>query len=264
MKKLMLASAVIVLTWSSAWPGVVIEMSVADAGEEAKDTIYAQGEMLRMDPHASTGAGNQSIIFRDDTLFAVNHDEKLVRKIDRKTVEEIARQMEEMQKQLANLPPQQREMMEKMMQGKMPGMAGMGGEAPPRRIDVGGVEKVGKFSCTVNTVYAGDEKVREICTSEKIPEVEEAMEAFQAMARFTQSMLESFRQGPMAGMFETPFNEMDEVGGFPVRVRTFSGGRRTSESTLESVTERDIEAEVFAPPKGYKVKNLADEMKGGR
>jgi hypothetical protein len=65
-------------------------------------------------------------------------------------------------------------------------------------------------------------------------------------------------------MIETPFYDMDEVGGVPVRVRTFVGGQLASESTPKSASRRELEKAVFTIPDGYKVKNLADEIKKSR
>ncbi len=57
---------------------------------------------------------------------------------------------------------------------------------------------------------------------------------------------------------------MDEASGFPTRVRTFDKGRVASETTLKSIISKDLDAAVFAPPDGYTIQNLADEMKRGR
>ena len=224
MKKTALACVLFVLVCPVARPGVVIEMEVKDpssTGEGPTDKIFAQGEMLRMDPHGEGGGGQMSMIFRDDTLWMVNHSKKTCQMIDKQGMEQLGGVMTEMQAQLAKLPPEQRAMMEKMMKGKMPGgMPGAGEQAPPRRLEVGATEQVGDYSCTLNTLYSGNEKVWEVCATEELPgATAEAMGAFDAMSRFAEQLRESLQLGALTTMIDTPFHDMDEVGGFPVRVR---------------------------------------------
>lgn len=271
MKRPVMAGVVLALVCSGTWAGVVIEMEVKVPGspdEAGTDTVYAQGEMARVDPHSGAGSENTSVIFRDDTLWVVDHDKKVCEKIDKEGMEklsvELGGAMKQMEAELAKLPPEQRAMMEKMMKGKMP--AGMGQEAPARRIEAGAAEQVGEYSCTVKTLFAGDEKVWEVCAAEESAAgaAAEAMGAFRAMSRFTEELREILQQGPFAEMMEMPYQDVNELGGFPVRSRTFTNGQVVSETTLTSVTREDLGVDVFSIPKGYKVKNLADEMKRGR
>lgn len=273
MKRVLFALAFFIFFCPQAWPGVVIEMETGDPDSTDAalvDTIYAQREMLRMDPHADR-SGRMSVIFRDETLWVVSHDEKTCQTIDKEGMEELSQQvggmMKQMEAELANLPPEQRAMVEKMMKDQMPGgMPGMADSAPPRRIEVGAVEKVGNYSCTLRTLYSGDKKIWEVCSAgEGLPgAASEALEAFGAMARFAEQLRESVRQGPFAQMVDTPFYDMDEIGGFPVRTRMFANGRITDESILKSIVGKDLDESVFAIPDGYEVKSLADEMKSGR
>ena len=88
-----------------------------------------------------------------------------------------------------------------------------------------------------------------------------AMEAFGAMSEFAEQLREIMRQLPFAGMMDTPFNDMNEIGGFPVRVRTYRKGQLDNETTLKSVESQDLADDVFAVPESYKVKNIADQAK---
>ena len=267
MKRLALACVLFALGGSAAWAGVVIEMEVTGpgaAGKPVTDTIYVEGTTIRMDPHASRGDGNMSMLFRDDTMWIIDHDEKQCQTIDKDGLESLSAQlggaMAEMEAQMAQLPPEQREMMKKMMKGRMPGM---GEEALPRRIENGAAEQVGEFACTVHTLYSGDAKVWEVCAADDnaVSEFSEAKGAFDAMSAFAEQLRESLKQLPFADMMNTPFYDMNAVGGVPVRVRTFAGGTMQSESVLKAVTHRDFDEAFFSVPKGYKVKSLADEIK---
>ena len=157
--------------WSAlscqSFAGVVIEMVSRDASsnqETSADKIYTEGTMVRIESHQEGTTNPSTTIFRDETLFIVNHQDQTYHRMDKDSMTRMSSQMSEamkqMEAQLANLPPEQRAMMERMMKGRMPGgMPGaMGSDRPQRRIEVGGDEQVGEYSCTMYTVYRGTEK----------------------------------------------------------------------------------------------------------
>jgi hypothetical protein len=266
MKQLVLRFVLFGLFSSAAWAGVVIEMEVTDSkspDKAANETFYAQGEMARMDPHPADSAADMMVIFRDQAMWFVDHNKKVCQKIDKEGMAELSTQLNAIMKQMENLPPEQRAMMEEMMKGKMPGMA----EAPPRRVETGAVEKVGDYFCTLHTLYSGEAKVWEVCTAgENMGEdIVEAMGAFRALSSFTGELQEILQQGPFASMIQTPYNELDELDGFPVRVRTFDNkGKVVRESKLKSITSGELAESTFAIPAGYEIKDLKDEMNKGR
>ena len=122
MPRRLLLTVLMVLVVPAALAGVVVETEVTVEGEGgATETIYVEGERFRTDP-ASAGNGEMSVIFRDDTMWFVDHDKKKAQKIDKQAIADLAAQLEEMNRQLKQMPPEQQEMMRKMMAGKMPGM----------------------------------------------------------------------------------------------------------------------------------------------
>lgn len=266
MKRWLIACVVVGLLGAPGWAGVVVEMEVrnADSPEKASsEIVYAQGEMMRTDMNATAGESDESVIFRDQTMWFVNHKRKACQKIDKKGVDQLSSQLGAMMKQLEAIPPQQREMMEKMMKGKIPGMK----EPPKMRVEVGATEQVGDYPCTIHTLYADGEKMSEVCAADESvgAEIAEAMGAFHAMAEFAQELMKVVQEMPFANMIQMPYQEMDKMGGFPIRTRSFDGnGKVVRETTLKSITRRDVEEELFAIPKGYKVSSLEQEMKKGR
>jgi hypothetical protein len=204
-----------------------------------------------------------SAIFRDQTMWFVNHDKKLCQRIDKEGMAELSSQLEAAMKEFEKIPPEQRAMMEKMMKGKMPGME----EPPEHRVEKGGVEQVGECECTVHALYSDENKVSEVCVADESvgADIAEAMGAFRAMSRFTEDLQRFVQRSPFVSMVESPYSRIDEVGGFPVRVRMFDGeGKVVQKSTLKSITRQDIGEAVLAIPKGYKVKDLSDQIKKGR
>ena len=265
MKRLIIGYAVFLLLGSATMAGLVMEteVRVADSPENSlTEAFYAEGEMTRTDM-VSPGGGNSSVIFRDQTMFFLDHDKKVVQKIDKKGIDQLSRQMDEMMQQMASIPPEQRKMMEKMMQGKMPGMQ----KPPVRRFEKGGAAQVGPYECNLVTMYSDEQKSQEVCLADASVEadLEEAMEAVHAMARFAESLMKMARDMPFGKMFETAFQDLSEMEGFPVRTRMFNGkGEITRESTLKSITRRDLEPGMFEIPKGYKVTSLEQEMQKKR
>jgi hypothetical protein len=264
MRRLVLVCAALVLLDPLAWAGVVVQMEVTakDAPERTgSEVFYAQGEMTRTDSPSTSGQAS-SVIFRDETMYFVDHDKKVCQKIDKQDVEQLSGQLGAMMKEMEKLPPEQRAMMEKMMKGKMPGA-----QAPPtQRVETGGREQVGDYPCTVHTLYSDDEKVREVCLADESvgADLGEAMAAFQALARFAEGLMEVTRNLPFGDSIEIPFQDVQGMNGFPVRTRVFDGeGQVVLERTLKSITRRGLEPEEFEIPKGYKVKSLEGELRKG-
>lgn len=265
MKRLIIACALFCLLGPVAWAGVVIEMDVRNAdaaGAGGTETFYAEGEMIRTD-FVSPDGKDSALIFRDQTMYFVDHDEKACQKIDRKGLEQLSSQMNAMMQQMANMPPEQRKMMEKMMQGRMPGMA----EPPVRRMEQGGTEQVGEYSCRITNLISDDRKVQEFCITDAGVEADlgEAMEAIHALSRFAENLMKVAENSPFGKMFQIPFKDAHEMDGYPVRTRLFDGnGKVVQERTLKSVTRREIGEDLFALPKGYKVTSLEKMMQRGR
>jgi hypothetical protein len=80
---------------------------------------------------------------------------------------------------------------------------------------------------------------------------DEAMAAFKNMAKFINSLAKSM-PGPLgASMAENPMGLIDQIDGFPVRTIDFVDGQVSSETTLSSVADADLDPALFAIPEGY-------------
>jgi len=262
-RRLSLLFVLALSTPPAALAGVVVESDVTIADEgSATETMYVEGELFRTDP-ASIGGGEMSVIFRDDTMWFLDHDAKRAQKMDKRAVADLAEQLDEMMRQLEQMPPEQREMMRKMMAGKMPGM-----EEPPRyRVQVGETTSIAGIPCTMHTLYADDDKVQETCAADDsdVPELREAMGAVRAMGQFAEDLRKMASNMPFGDVMKHVQAVMPEIDGFPVRTRWFDDdGNVTRESTLRTMEKRDLEPSLFEVPKSYKVKDLGKELKKGR
>ena len=263
MKYALCAAAILATFLGHTFAGVVVEMVSKDLRsnqESPPDKTYAQGDMLRIEPHQEDGAPGIAMIFRDDALVILNHQDKSFYRMDEQTIAQLSSQisaaMEQMQEQLANLPPEQRAMMEQMMKGQMPEGMSMGGavQQPALRVEPAGSERVDQYSCDKYEVYRGQEKTQEICVVpvNQLAALGEVMDTFRAMARFTKKLIESTQQVPLANMTNNPLQILDEIEGFPVLTRQFENGQPTQEVLFKSATQQDLGDDLFSVPSDYR------------
>jgi len=158
--------------------------------------------------------------------------------------------MKQMEKQLASMPPEQRAMAEQMMRGRMSGMTGQE-EAPPPRVESLGAGQWREFDCEKFAVYESGEKTQQVCAAalNDIDGSAEMMEAFRGMASFMTKMRESMPMGSNTGM--NPGELMDQIDGFPVHRIDYKNGAVGEETSLESVTEQDLDDGLFTVPDDY-------------
>ena len=114
---------------------VVIEMSTST--QDAPNRMYIKNDMTRADSKA--GGSDMSTIFRGEEMVMVNHDTRTYQIFGRAEVLALADKMSEarkqMEEQMANIPPEQRAMVERMMGNRM---AMMGSASAPVRVERGG------------------------------------------------------------------------------------------------------------------------------
>ncbi len=254
----------LVLTSPKAIAGVVMEMITTDgSGRQVEASkIYAQSEMVRIDMVGGSSGEQMSIIFRGNEMLMLNHKDKTYFVMDEATLEEMSSQMstamQQMEQQLAQMPPAQRAMVEKMMKGKMQDMMPKQSAPPPLQVEVGESSTWKSYPCVNYSIYSGGEKTEEICAAslDSIEGSEEMMGAFRKMAGFVKKMTESL-PGPFGdGMAQNPMNMMDQIDGFPVHTVQFERGAVSQEISLESVNEQTLDESMFAAPADYKKQDL--------
>ncbi|MGI9236361.1 MAG: DUF4412 domain-containing protein, partial [Woeseiaceae bacterium] len=165
----------------------------------------------------------------------------------------ISDAMKQMEAQMANMPPEQRAMVEKMMEGRMQGMTDQkGASAPPPRVEAMGSAKWNSYKCREYAVFEGEQKVQEVCAA-KLDDVDgsdEVIEAFTAMAAYIKKMTESMPMMKNDGL--NPGELMEQIDGFPVHTVDYLNGQVVREMSLDSVIEQDLDPDMFTVPKGYR------------
>ncbi len=240
--------------------GVALDMVTKDPSGHTIEAmkVYAQSGKIRMDGVGQPANDQMSMIFLGEEFLVLDHGNQTYIVVDAAMIEEVGSKMEaamqEMKAQLANMPPEQRAMVEEMMQGQMQGLMGAEPESriPPRAVRIGAGQWESK-PCTQYAVYKGAEKTQEICSAslEEIEGVGEAMSAFENMAGFMNKLSESMPEPMGSAMAENPMELIDQIDGFPVRRVDFENDQIISETTLEGVVEQALDENLFAIPADY-------------
>ena len=239
--------------------GVEMTLDTTDASGAITESVklYAQSGKIRMEDIGDTSGQEMSMIFVGQEFIVVDHGDESYIVMDEAMVQEMGVKvnaaMEQMRAQLADMPPEQRAMVEQMMQGQMAGMMASEEESLPTRVEEIGSGSWQSGPCTEYAVFEGDEKTKQICAAPlgEVDGADEAMDAFREMAKFINSLAESM-PGPLGeSMAENPMGLIDQINGFPVRTVDYVDGQVSSETTLSSVAGSDLDPALFAIPEGY-------------
>ena len=258
MMQKLLAISVLIGFSCPLYAGVSLDMVVRDAsGNETERThVQAQSGKLRVDGHGR--AADVSLVFLGDRFLVLDHKEKSYIVMDEAMLDEVTSQldaaMKKMEAELANLPPDQRAMVEQMMQGQMQGMMGQQDAAPePPRVEKIGIGQWHSQPCTKYAVHEGGEKTQEVCATalDNIEGSADMMEAFLHMADFVRKFTESLPGQLASGISQNPGSIIKQIGGFPVHSVQYEFGNVTGETMLESVSEQELDEAIFAAPGDY-------------
>lgn len=259
----------------SSQAAVVITVETTDLTK--KDAPAEVGQVsIDGDKMAMRGADPQEVpqmIFRGDLkiLYAINPKAKEYVEIDKETFDVIGGQMDEamkqMEKRLADMPPQQRAMVERMMRQKMPDPTRSAlamGEPMVKQTEER--KQIAGYPCRLYEVHVDDQKTREIWVTAwtNIDQGREAFGIFTELEDFFEGLMEAMKNSPFARSLQNPFDQVSKIDGFPVLTREFKDGKATRESLFKSVEVQDLPATAFDPPKGYKKKNPSEGVKPRR
>jgi hypothetical protein len=248
--------AIMLLAVTPAVAGTTFEMTSKDSTGEKVDHIrmIIEGNKLRMDVEMTAeGEYRTTAIFRGDReeMMILDHAKAEAAVLDRATMEKVAGYIQEARKQieqaLANAPPEQREMMEQMMKGRMEGVL----EAPPPTevVKTSETGTTGNYPWVKYEVNQEGAKIREyLVTDWSTLKIDgSTFEVFKEMAKF----LEGFTKGTDMNFGATahvPYEEINSLDGFPVVTREFDDGAAGRETHLDSVTTGDVDGGLFENP----------------
>lgn len=249
---------------TSSYAGIALDMVRTDASgnETERNQIYAQGGMLRIDSTGGPFSSDVSMIFLGDRFLVLDHDEKSYIIMDEAMLEavssKISEAMQQMEAQLANLPPEQRALAEQMMKGQMQSVMGdQGSPASPPSVEVIGPGEWQGRACTRYAVVQGPNLSQDVCSAplDQINGAADMMQAFQGMAKFVKKLSESLPDPLASSISDNPGAIMDQIDGFPIHSVEYQFGQATGEVSLESIKEQELDESVFAAPEGYRLED---------
>jgi hypothetical protein len=266
MKKLAATSiATFLLLSPITYAGVVMDLVTTNAAgqETERSRIYAQSNKMRME-QVDGDEVSATMIFLGDRFLYVDHRKKSYVVMDEAMLDDVSAQMneamKEMEAQLADMPPEQRAMVEQMMKSQMQGMAMQQSPPPSRpRVEAKGSGEWKSHKCRQYAVFEGAEKVQDICAAklDDVDGADELIDTFRNMAAYMTKMTESMPMVSDDGM--DPSRLMEEIDGFPVRTIDYKNGVATGETSLHSITEQSLDAGLFRAPDGYRREDPFDQ-----
>ncbi|MCS6953585.1 MAG: hypothetical protein RMK57_13615 [Bryobacterales bacterium] len=233
--------------------GVVIESKITDLRSQrvTRMTTLVEADRMRTDIAGADGEMSVMILRRgqDFHMIVLDRRRKEYHVMDRASLRQMQQQvgaaMAELQRQLKDLPPEQRALMEKMM-GK--NLGGMAAGAPPQEVTTyraAGAGNVSGRACKKYDELRGAQKIAELCTVDpgSLGLTAADMTVFEKLS----SVLEEFSRGPGGQM---PARNLKlaakQVDGFPIEYVAFDGGRPASRYEVQQVTRRSFSEADFS------------------
>ena len=168
--------------------------------------------------------------------------------------------MAEANSQIQALPPEQRAVVQRMLESQL-GKARAAPKPPPSTvIGTGDRKTINQLPCERYEVYRGGELIREVWVApwSEMSGAREAFATLNEMSDFYSGLMSSFEQLAASGfgggftLDQHPFDDLKHMDGFPVVTRNFINGGLANRVVLRSLATQDLDPEDFAPPEGYR------------
>ena len=244
--------------------GTVLETVSSDLSANGGSTTintWAQNGMMRVESQADRAAGRSTMIFKNDTIYAINHQDKSYYAMDRESMKRVADQLNPalkmLQERMKDMTPEQRAQMEKMMGGSLP--PGIGQAEKKTEIKrTARTDKISGYSCSYVQVLEGGVLTDEMCVtpSKSIQGADELMTAATGMAELMREMMSTMDAPWLKQMAEKQIQNFAALGGIPVLSRHFEAGSPQSQTTLKSIRSEALAASLFDIPAGYTRKDM--------
>lgn len=228
----------------------------------------AKGGTILIDKHRSRMdvGTNASVIFDGNaqSMEIISHDDKTYTVLDKASAEAIAAELEpalqQMRTQLQALPPEQREMMEKMMAERM-GINLQGAAEQEPDLDLKKTDKSGESGgIACNWWQATDDTVLryEYCVTpaKSVPYGDDLLKYFHDLKQFKREIVGTINRSGALQIPSLPIADVREIEGLPLISRQYQDGKLILETRFVSVTETDVPAATFTLPEGYSEQKL--------
>jgi len=248
----------------AAHAGTVLETINRDLSRNGASTTihtWAQNGMMRVESQPDKSTARSTMIFKNDTIYAINHQDKSYYAMDRESMKRIAEQinpaLKMLQERMKDMTPEQRAQMEKMMGGRLPPGAGAA-EKKTELKRTARADKVSGYSCSYVQVLEDGVLTDEMCVApgKTLKGSDELMTAATKMADLMREMMSTMDAPWLKQMAEKQVQNFAELGGIPVLSRHFEAGAPQSETTLTSMRSEAVAASLFEIPAGYTQKDM--------
>lgn len=172
---------------------------------------------------------------KDKTYSEITFDE--MEKMMKKASGKMDAQMAEMQKQLADMPEEQRKMVEKMMGSKIPTQAK---DVKTEVVNTGEKKTISGFACTKLVVKMDDKEAMTFWVTKEVKEFDSMRKDWEEFSKLMMEMNPSVMKG-LGDVFK-------KIEGFPIQTEVIQG----IVNTVTKVEKKVAPASEFEVPAGYK------------
>jgi hypothetical protein len=250
------------LAATAAHAGTILETQSRGLTPESQNqttatTTYAQGGSMRVE--SQSGESTSVVIFKGQAISIVNTREKTYAVMDHESMkrmaDEVNPKLKQMQEQLAQMPPEQRAQMEKMMGSRMPGL---GPQKTQEFKKTSRTDKIAGYPCSYVEILEDGVLSDELCvaTPATIKGTGELMDAAAKMGALLRDMMSTLEAPWLKQMMERQVANFDKLGGVPVLTRHYLDGKPVYETTIKAVRVETIPGASFEVPAGYTKKDL--------
>jgi hypothetical protein len=238
--------------------GVVFVEKETRNGQSGTNQIQLDKNHMRAE--SNDNGSSRAFIFdgTKQTAYIIDATKKTYTEITKADADRLRGQvdsaMSQMQAQLANLPPEQRAVVEQMMRGRggLPGANAP--QAPKIQYRAAGPDKAGQWTCTKYEGYVGQQKTAEVCTVDPkaFGLTASDFDVAKQLADFMKSMVPTAAEK----MFLNGTVQDQGFAGIPVKRTSYSNGAVDSVSEIMDVRHEAIPVSTFDPPAGFRKEAL--------
>jgi hypothetical protein len=232
--------------------GVYIKSINTHVGKEKEEVSELFIEQDRIRIQLSESEEYPVIIFRHDkqVMWMIDEQKKTYMEMTKEDVENIKKQMDNMQQmmseQLKNVPEEQRQMMEEMMKNQMSQMQ----SAKKMKVSYkeAGQEKVDQWQCTKYEGYINGTKKNDVWAASwnNLGLNADDFQGLKHMGTFFEILTEEVEE----------FYNLESFNGFPVQIYDYKDGDLDMKTYVKEIASKSLDASLFDLPAGLTKKKF--------
>jgi len=241
-----------------AGEGVVLQQQVENISEGSAfdTTIYVEPDRVAMDT-VSEGRKMSFVYLADQQIVRmIDHERQTYTEMTQADFDRISAQLEKMREQFAQMPPQQRAMMEKMMKGKLGALADAEPIEPVKYRRGDGETSINGFDCAWYDGYRGDKLESQMCAID-FADVDVRATDFAIFGKMGDFLSQLAPQmSDRFSLWSGTLEDKETLPGVPAEQTSYENGRPATRSTLERLERTTIEEARYQSPDGYKKQKM--------